>query len=142
MPCSRGKDDDVTGRYPGLTAAASTELNRRAAARNAEDFVRLRVKMEKIVDSVAPGVFPAVRSEEHFKDGGRIECRIERDGRAIDQKRESGIVRRLAVVGEFEFLPACASDFDLFRQRPAQARGFFDEALCVFEERHEIVLFS
>jgi len=101
MSCSSREDDHVTGAHLQDSARASAKLYARASARNLQDLMCLGVEMQKIIEAVAPRVFPTVGGEQFLEDRGGIERRLQNHRRAVEHERKVGIVRGRAIVGEF-----------------------------------------
>jgi hypothetical protein len=60
---SRRKDDHVACLQVERLAAGPAELRAHRAARDAQYFVRVGMKMQEVVHSVAPRIRPAIRRE-------------------------------------------------------------------------------
>src|SRR4029453_14397722 len=110
----RRQDDDIAGFDAKLAPLGPAELDGRAAAGDAQHFVRARMKVQERIDAVAPAIAPTMRGKSPLERHGRILLAFQRKSCAINEQRQARIVGRLAVIleakglylGHWSLLPA------------------------------------
>jgi hypothetical protein len=125
-----GDDDNIAGAKLDPAPSFSAEKGRHAASRNPQNLVCACMEMIETVHAVPPALFPAMRSEKHFKNRRRVVFPVESYWRAIEKKGAIRIVWSLTIVSQLADLRFAVSYADIFRVGPRRAghdfKGFFD----------------
>src|SRR5690242_5303525 len=100
MPGAGGQDGDIAGLDRQDASFQSAELNLALAASDAKYLVNARVIVDIVVNTVAPGIAPAVPFEQVLEYCGRVEVLREAHGAAIDHQRPARMVGNDPVVLE------------------------------------------
>ncbi len=130
------QDHDIAPLQRNRPSVRAAELHLDIPACDAQHLVRARVEVQIVINSVPPGILPAVRCEERLENGRGVESGSQDDGCSIKQQREIRIVGRFAVVLESESVWLAGTNQGSGIPGPAIPRRFFEYPPGVFQNLH------